>query len=98
MKPYPHSNSVLVLDNACIHHDEGLLEYLDAFGVKVEFLPPYSPDLNPIEIAFSFIKSYLKRNRYFVENSDDPFYPLLVACTQITSNIVKNYYKASGYI
>ncbi|CAG8751860.1 1596_t:CDS:2, partial [Racocetra fulgida] len=49
MNPYPHSNSILVLDNARIHHDEGLCEYLDAFGVRVEFLPPYSPDLNLIE-------------------------------------------------
>jgi len=39
MNPFPSTNSVLVLDNAKIHHDQELLEYLDAFGVKVEFLP-----------------------------------------------------------
>ena len=56
MNSFPSKNSVLVLDNAKIHHDQELLDYLDAFGVKVEFLPPYSPDLNPIESAFSTIK------------------------------------------
>ncbi|CAG8676982.1 10566_t:CDS:2, partial [Ambispora leptoticha] len=56
MNSYPHARSVLVLDNARIHHDDRLLEYLDAFGIRVEFLPPYSPDLNPIETAFSYIK------------------------------------------
>ncbi|GBC10864.1 hypothetical protein RclHR1_09970004 [Rhizophagus clarus] len=45
-----------VLDNAKIHHDQDLLDYLSAFGIKVEFLPPYSPDFNPIETAFSMIK------------------------------------------
>jgi transposase len=35
-------------------------------GVRVEYLPPYSPDLNPIEEAFSKIKSFIRRNRdYF---------------------------------
>jgi transposase len=81
MNPF---NSVLVLDNAKIHHDQKLLDYLDAFGVKVEFLPPYSPDFNPIETAFSTIKQFLQRNRYFVEISYNPIYPLLIACSQIT--------------
>ena len=67
MNPYPHARSVLILDNARIHHDNGLLEYLDAFGVYVEFLPPYSPDLNPIETAFSFIKNYFILINYVFE-------------------------------
>ncbi|CAG8815991.1 5526_t:CDS:2 [Gigaspora margarita] len=87
MNSYPYSRSVLVLDNAKIHHHSGLLEYLNAFGVRVEFLPPCSPDLNPIEMAFSFIKHYLRRHRYFVENSSDPNYPLLIACSQITLSL-----------
>jgi len=41
--------SVLVLDNARIHHDEDLIEYT---GNRVEFLLPYSPDFNPIETCF----------------------------------------------
>ncbi|CAG8752389.1 26696_t:CDS:2 [Gigaspora margarita] len=53
-----------VLDNAKIYHNSELLAYLDAFDVRVEFLPPYSPDLNPIEMAFSYIKNYLKRYNY----------------------------------
>ncbi|CAB4475156.1 unnamed protein product [Rhizophagus irregularis] len=58
MNPYPGPNSVIVLDNAKIHHDEGLIEYLQAFGIRVEFLPPYSPDLNPIETSFSVMKVF----------------------------------------
>jgi len=61
MNPFLSKNSILVLDNAKIHHDQELLNYLDAFGVKIIFLPPYSPNLNPIETAFSTIKQFLQR-------------------------------------
>jgi transposase len=74
MNSFPSTNSVLVLDNAKIYYDQELLDYLDAFGVKVEFLPPYSPDLNPIESAFSTNKQFLKRNRHFVEICYNPIY------------------------
>ena len=56
MNPFPGKNSVLVLDNAKIHHDQELLDYLDAFEVNVVFLPPYLSDLNPIKSTFSTIK------------------------------------------
>jgi len=97
MSSFPHKRSVLILDNARIHHDDGLLEYLNAFGVRVEFLPPYSPDLNPIELAFSSIKSYLKRHQYFVESCLDPKYPLFVACSRITSSLSSSFFNAAGY-
>ncbi|CAG8736501.1 2049_t:CDS:2, partial [Racocetra fulgida] len=51
--PYSHANSVLVLDNARIHHNSELIKYIEAFGYKIEYLPPYSPDMNPIETAFA---------------------------------------------
>jgi len=40
MNSYPNKHSVLVLDNARIHHDDILIEYIEAFGGRVEFLPP----------------------------------------------------------
>ena len=97
MNPFPSKNSILILDNAKIHHDQELLDYLDAFEVKVEFLPSYSPDFNPIETAFSTIKQFLKRHQYFVDISYNPMYPLLVACSQITPQMAKGYFRESGY-
>ena len=76
MNPYPSPNSIIVLDNTKIHHDEGLIEYLQAFGIRVEFLSPYSPNLNPIETSFSVMKSFLKRNRNYIKNCNDPIYAL----------------------
>ena len=56
----PHS--VIVLDNASIHHSSDALALTEKAGSAVQFLPPYSPDFNPIEEAFSKVKSVLKAN------------------------------------
>ena len=56
------ARSVLVLDNARIHHSEELREMCEEAGVLLEFLPPYSPDLNPIETSFALLKAYLRRH------------------------------------
>ena len=54
--------SVVVLDNARIHHSGDILSLAEGAGALVHFLPPYSPDFNPIEEAFSKVKSVLKDN------------------------------------
>lgn len=61
MMPFNGSNphSILVMDNCSIHHTQDLLNQA---GVLALYLPPYSPDLNPIEEAFSYVKSYLRKH------------------------------------
>ena len=51
LRPYPQHNSVLICDNATLHHDQqGILEQLvESVGAKIFYLPPYACDLNPIE-------------------------------------------------
>ncbi|GES79401.1 serine/threonine-protein kinase rio2 [Rhizophagus clarus] len=98
MNAYPSEHSVLVLDNARIHHDKDLIEYIESFGRRVEFLPPYSPNFNPIESSFSVIKSFLQKYRDFVNSCSDPRYSLLIACTQITSNMVAKFFEDSIYM
>ena len=55
----PHS--VVVMDNCSIHHIQEAVSMIEEVGAIVQFLPPYSPDLNPIEEAFSKVKSELKK-------------------------------------
>jgi hypothetical protein len=98
MNPYPGDNSVIVMDNARIHHDNELIELLEGLGCRVIFLPPYSPDFNPIETAFSTIKLWIKRNNNFMEACNDPIYALLVACSQITPQMAQSYFGSSIYI
>lgn len=64
MHPYDglSSNSVVIMDNCSIHHVNEVQQLLDNAGILVFYLPPYSPDLNPIEAAFSYVKSYLKQH------------------------------------
>jgi len=64
---YLKRGDILICDNASIHCAEGSLElivaYLNAAGVALRFLPSYSPELNPCELVFSQVKSYLRRHR-----------------------------------
>jgi len=97
MNPYPGNNSVIVLDNARIHHDEEWIEIVEKLGGHVLFLPPYSPDYNPIETAFAFIKSWLKHNRGFAKACSDPVYLFTLVCAHITSNMAYAFFKQSIY-
>ena len=53
-------NSIVILDNCAIHHANDIAELLREAGVMVHFLPPYSPDYNPIDEAFSKVEMFLK--------------------------------------
>ncbi|KAE8221173.1 hypothetical protein CF319_g5423 [Tilletia indica] len=63
MRRFPQERSVLVVDNASVHKGEDVRELLDQAGVHLIYLPPYSPDLNPIEHAFSTLKARLRRQQ-----------------------------------
>ena len=55
--------SVVIMDNASSHHVEGARQLIeDQVGARLLLLPPYSPDLNPLEEVFSQIKSIMKKN------------------------------------
>ena len=55
--PYPGPRSVLILNNAAIHKSTRLRELCKQYGVLLKFLPPYSPDYNPIKATFNNIKA-----------------------------------------
>ena len=51
----------VILDNLCIHKTPTILRLVEACGATVRYLPAYSPDMNPIELAFSKLKSHLRQ-------------------------------------
>lgn len=55
--------SVIALDNAKIHWNHELVNMLDEAGVELARLPPYSPDLNPIETSFAVLKAYIRKHQ-----------------------------------
>ena len=64
MMPFDGTNpaSIVVMDNCAIHHVDEVNQLLEEAGILLIYLPPYSPDFNPIEEAFSKVKSYLKEH------------------------------------
>ena len=62
--PYNGSNpcSIVIMDNAAIHRVHQNVGLIENVGAKLIFLPPFSPDFNPIEIVFSKVKHIMKEN------------------------------------
>jgi hypothetical protein len=60
-RPFPEPNSVLVMDNTSFHHTEQIEQMCTEAGVKLLYLPPYSPDFNPIEEFFTELKAFIKK-------------------------------------
>ena len=100
------------MDNACIHHHGEVGElvqnagmcYLDHYvyadmvsGVRVEYLPPYSPDLNLIEEAFSKIKAFIHCNEDIVTTGDGIAFDMYMAMDVIPPNDAAGYFIHGGY-
>lgn len=98
LQPFNGTNarSVVVVDNASIHHAEGIVELIQSTGALVHFLPPYSPDLMPIEELFSKIKAVLKANESTLDYIDIETLLLAAFCT-ITPDDCKNWIAHAGY-
>ncbi|KAE8211057.1 hypothetical protein CF319_g9366 [Tilletia indica] len=94
MQPYPEPHSVLVLDNASIHHSDRIRRLVeDDFGCRLEFLPPYSPDFNPIERAFSKIKQHFRRHQAICVEAEN-FY---AATRTVTEEDCQAWIRLAGY-
>lgn len=87
--------AVVVLDNLSPHHAVAVRERLRSAGLRFVYLPPYSPDFNPIEQAWSKLKTLLRtaaaRTREALESA------LAAALDQITAEDARGYFAHCGY-
>lgn len=58
--PVLRSGQTVIMDNLSSHKVEGIQEAIEAVGASLEYLPPYSPDLSPIEECWSKVKTILR--------------------------------------
>lgn len=61
LAPSLHPGDIVVLDNLGAHRAVGVREAIETAGARLLYLPPYHPELNPIELAWSKLKALLKR-------------------------------------
>ena len=93
--PTLEPGDVVVLDNLPAHKVAGLAELVQARGARLLYLPPYSPDFNPIELAFSKLKIWLRtakaRTREALESV------IKDAADWISEQDAKNWFDHCGY-
>lgn len=63
LAPTLQEGDIVIMDNLQTHHANAVKEVIENLNIKVMYLPPYSPDLNPIEKMWSKIKSILRKRK-----------------------------------
>ena len=86
---------IVVMDNLPAHKPKAVREAIEKAGAKRRFLPPYSPDFNPIEMAFSKFKAFLKRAA--ARTINDLWDAIANALDIFTPAECRNYFTAAGY-
>ena len=87
--------SVLVLDNASIHKGGNIERLARRAGCRVLYLPPYSPDMNPIELIWSFVKRQVRREGPRDEASRRVC--VAEALSAVTEDLVKSCFRHCAY-
>ena len=93
--PEIEPGTAVILDNLATHRNKEAEALLRAHGCWVRFLPPYSPDLNPIEMAFSKLKAHLRR--IGARSFTGIFEALSEICNLYTPEECWNYFCEAGY-
>ena len=85
------------MDNASIHHLDLVYDIITGVGAKLCFLPPYSPDLMPLEKVFSKVKYILRANDNAYLSTVTPQELVRLAFCSITEMDCLNYIAECGY-
>jgi transposase len=93
--PALQQGDIVVMDNLSSHKVKGVREAIEAVGATLRYLPPYSPDLNPIEQFFAKLKSLLRKaGARTLETLDDA---IALALTRFPPTECANFLANSGY-
>ena len=96
LAPTLQPGDVVIADNLSSHKSARAQSLLKAQGSWMLFLPPYSPDLNPIEMAYSKLKAHLRRLK--ARTFDTLFQSVAQTCELFPPDECRNLFKAAGYV
>lgn len=86
---------IVVMDNLPAHKVAGIRHAIEAAGASLLYLPPYSPDFNPIEMAFSKLKALLRKAA--ARTVDDLWEAIAKSIEEFKPEECQNYFAAAGY-
>ena len=95
LAPTLKPGDVVILDNLPAHKDSAIRQAIESTGASLLFLPPYSPDFNPIENAFSKLKALLRKAA--ARTVEDLWRAIRDAIDAITPTECANFFAAAGY-
>ena len=95
LAPTLQPGDIVIMDNLSSHKVAGVREAIERHGATLVHLPPYSPDLNPIEQAFAKLKALLRKAA--ARTVDDLVAAIAEALTKFQPAECQNYLANSGY-
>ena len=95
LAPTLRPGDVVILNNLAAHKGASVRAMVEATGATLRFLPPYSPDFNPIENAFAKLKAALRKAA--ARTLDDLWNTVHDALPSFTPNECANYFNAAGH-
>ncbi len=95
LAPTLYQGDIVMMENLPAHKVHGVREAIEAVGASLLYLPPYSPDFNPIEMAFSKLKALLRAAA--ARTILDLFQAIADALKRFTPGQCRNYLAAAGY-
>ena len=94
--PSLRHGDIVVMDNLTPHKQAGVIAAIQAAGAEVWFLPPYSPDLNPIEKMWSKIKAFLRKAK--ARTGEALLAAIKAALQEVSGSDAHNWFQSCGYI
>lgn len=95
LAPTLEPGDIVVMDNLSSHKGAAVREAIEARGARLVFLPPYSPDLNPIEMVFAKLKALLRMAA--VRTVDDLWNRIGTVLDAFPPDECRNYFRHAGY-
>ena len=93
--PTLEPGDIVVMDNLPAHKPDAVRIAIETTGATLRYLPPYSPDLNPIEKAFAKFKALLRKAA--ARTRDDLWNAIASAIPRLRAKECRNYFVAAGY-